>query len=182
MQSRFSIILFVAQTEGTIESLTRKESGMSHRDRDGHTACSQNAQDLRAVFQWLLETAQFESIRFRRESGWSPDALCVAALLWGWSDEKFLKGRFRSALKIVNQVWRQGVPRRLSRQAFMKMLRRWSGPLVIVLAAALRERMKTALHARFCIAGYVVFGGDGSRLELARTLSNEARFSPPKSR
>jgi len=182
MQSRFSVILFVAETEGTIESLTRKESGMSHRDRDGHTACSQNAQDLRTVFCWLLESAEFGSIRFRRESGWSPEAMCVAALLWCWSDEKFLKWRFQSALKIVNQVWRQGVPRRLSRQAFMKMLRRWTGPLVIVLAAALRARMETALHARFCIAGYVVFGGDGSRLELARTLSNEARFSPAKSR
>jgi Transposase DDE domain len=182
MQSRFSVILFAAETEGTIESLTRKESGMSHRDRDGHTACSQNAQDLRAVFRWLLQTAQFGAIRFRHDAGWSPEALCVAALLWCWSDEKFLKWRFQSALKIVNQVWRQGVPRQLSRQAFMKMLRRWTGPLVIVLAAALRERMETSLKARFCIAGYVVFGGDGSRLEVARTLSNEARFSPAKSR
>jgi hypothetical protein len=182
MQSRFSVILFVAETEGTIESLTRKESGMSHRDRDGHTACSQNAQDLNVVFRWLLETAEFESIRFRRESDWSPQGMCVAALLWCWSDERFLKWRFKSALKIVNGMWRRGVPQRLSYQAFMKMLLRWTGPLVIVLAAALRERMQTALRSRFCIAGYVVFGGDGSRLELARTLSNEARFSPAKSR
>src|ERR1700722_14585654 len=111
MQSRFSIILFVAQTEGTIESLTRKESGMSHRDRDGHTACSQNAQELRTVFCWLLGSAEVGSIRFRRESGWLPEATCVAALLWCWSDENFLKWRFQSAIKIVNQVWRQGVPR-----------------------------------------------------------------------
>ena len=89
---------------------------MSHRDRDGHTACSQNAQDLRTVFRWLLETAQFGSIRFRRESSWSPQALCVMALLWCWSDERFLTWRFQSALKIVNRVWREGVPRRLSRK------------------------------------------------------------------
>ena len=155
---------------------------MSRRDRDGHTPNSRNAQDLAAVFQWLLDTANLNSIAFRRESGWLPRGLCVAVLLWCWSDQTALTQRFQTALKIARRVCPNGVPRQLSYQAFMKLLVRWTGPLVVALTAALRGRMETALRSRFRIAGYVVFGGDGSRLELPRTASNEARFSPAKSR
>jgi len=42
--------------------------------------------------------------------------------------------------------------------------------------------MQTDLAERFAIAGFAVFGVDGSRLELPRTRSNEERFSPAKAR
>jgi len=155
---------------------------MSHRDRDGHTAKSRNAQDLTVVFQWLFQTANWKPIGFRPECGWSPRALCLAVLLWCWSDQKALTERFRAARKVAHRVSPQGVPRQVSYQAFMKLLVRWTGPLLIVLATALRGRMEQALAAHFRIAGYPVFGGDGSRLELPRTASNEAKFSPAKSR
>jgi hypothetical protein len=154
---------------------------MSHRDRDGHTQTTANAQDLDTVFQWLLKAVDFSSIRFR-SGDWRARGLCAAALLWVWSDQNALTARFQTALKIARRLCPKDVPQRLSYQAFMKLLVRWTGPLLIVLTTRLRGRMETALAGHYRIAGFTVFGGDGSRLELPRTASNEARFSPAKSR
>lgn len=74
------------------------------------------------------------------------------------------------------------MPQQTSYQAFMKLLVRWSTPLCFALAETLRERMETSLRPVFRVAGYAVYGGDGSRLELPRTASNETRFSPAKFR
>ena len=40
--------------------------------------------------------------------------------------------------------------------------------------------MKEVLPGQWKIAGYVVFAGDGSRIELARTESLEDAFSPKR--
>jgi Transposase DDE domain len=64
----------------------------------------------------------------------------------------------------------------------MKRLVRWTAPLIAALAVVLRGRMQTALSSRFRCEGYAAFGVDGSRLELPRTVSNEAAFSPASSR
>src|SRR5271157_2669971 len=69
-----------------------------------------------------------------------------------------------------------------SYQAFLKMLRTWTVTLTIALVVAFRQRMQTDLADRFKVCGFQVFGVDGSRLELPRTKSNEARFSPAKAR
>jgi hypothetical protein len=55
------------------------------------------------------------------------------------------------------------------------MLSNWTARLAAALFAAFRRRMLTALAARFEVAGFAVFGADGSRLGLPRTRSNEAR-------
>lgn len=155
---------------------------MSHRDQDGHIASASHAQDLCVVFRWLLAGIDWKSIAFRRESCFSPRGLALVALLWSWSDQTALTQRFARALKIARRLFACDVPRTISYQAFMKRLVRWTGPLRAVLSAALRGRMQTALAARFRTAGFSIFGGDGSRLGLPRTASNEERFSPRKSR
>ena len=68
-------------------------------------------------------------------------------------------------------------------QAFLKLLRAWTAALAAALIVALRRRMQEDLAERFAVAGFAAFGVDGSRLQLPRTASNEARFSaPPKRR
>ena len=44
----------------------------------------------------------------------------------------------------------------------------------------LRVLMKQDLFGQWKIAGYVVIAGDGSRIELPRTESNEAAYSPQR--
>ena len=76
-----------------------------------------------------------------------------------------------------------GEPTATTYQAFLKMLRTWTVVLAAALVAALRRRMQEDLAERFLVGGFAVFGVDGSRLELPRTESNEARFAPaPKRR
>jgi hypothetical protein len=151
---------------------------MSHQDQGRNTASPYNHQALKQALDWLLTGAVLSGIKFREDSTWSPFRLIVTALLWAWSDEKTLKDRFFTARKVARRAWGWRQEPATSYQAFTKMLRKWTAPLLLVLTVAFRARMQEALRDRFTVAGYAVFGVDGSRLELPRTESNEARFSP----
>lgn len=155
---------------------------MSHRDQRRHNALPSYAQDLREVFQWLLAGTEFRALRWRRDSSFSPRGLVLAALLWVWSEESTLTHRFQTARQIARRLWPRDVPARVSYQAFLKLLVRWSDLLLVSLKQALRQRLSTTLKARFRLAGFCVFGVDGSRLELPRTASNAARFAPEAAR
>ena len=155
---------------------------MSHQDHGCHSASTANHQALKDALDWLLGGVALSGMSFRQDATWSPLGLIVTALLWAWSDEKTLKERFGTARKIAHRAWRWVKKPATSYQAFMKMLRKWTTPLLSALAGVFRERMRRELRLRFAIAGYAIFGVDGSRLELPRTRSNEQRFSPRSSR
>ena len=153
-------------------------SGMSHQDRDGHTASAPHHQALKQALDRLLDSARLSDVAFRGDCSWTPKGLIFTAILWAWSDEKTLTERFFLARRVVMAM---GILTRLpatSYQAFVKMLRVWTVTLAAALHEAFRHRMRTDLAARFKVCGYVIFGVDGSRLELPRTESNERRFSP----
>lgn len=154
---------------------------MSHRDQDGHTGSASHAQDLSAAVEWLLQGVDEQSIQLREDCGWTVKGLVAASLLWAWSDEAALTRRFTAARKIAARLLPAAVPSQGSYQAFTKLLVRWTAALMAAVMLALRARMRTSLAARYRTAGYVVFGGDGSRLALPRTAPNEAEFSPQKS-
>jgi hypothetical protein len=151
---------------------------MSHQDQTVRTAPPAHHQDLKAVLDWLLAGADLSGVRFRDLCTWTPRGLICAALLWAWSGEQALTERFTWARKIAVQALGLGVLTATTYQAFLKMLRAWTAVLAVALVAVLRRRMREDLTDRFLVAGYAVFGVDGSRLELPRTASNEAHFAP----
>jgi DDE family transposase len=153
---------------------------MSHQDQRRCTPCPFNHQALKHAMDWLLAGLVVANLKFRNDSGWSPLSLIVTALLWAWSDEKTLTDRWATARKIVQRAW--GWVLATSYQAFTKMLRRWSPELLVLLATTFRAQMQSALADRFTVAGFAAFGVDGSRQELPRTASNEARYAPRKVR
>lgn len=63
---------------------------------------------------------------------------------------------------------------------FMKQLRKWHTELLILCIGELRTRMKQDPFGRWEYAGFVIIAGDGSRIELSRTGSIEAAYSPKK--
>jgi hypothetical protein len=65
-----------------------------------------------------------------------------------------------------------------SYQAFIKLLRKWTGPLRERLQAAFRKRMAADFATLWMIVGWIVFAIDGSRLDVPRTRKNEQRYSP----
>jgi hypothetical protein len=156
---------------------------MSHQDHDGRTASSFNFQALHKAILWLLPPLALSAVNFRVDCTWSPLGFVVTAMLWAWSDEHTLTGRFTAArkicLKMLGTLALGNAERPAgSYQAFMKMMRTWTESLVQQVAAAFRKHMCEALKNRFLIAGFALFGVDGTRVELPRTASNEKGFSP----
>lgn len=155
---------------------------MSHRDSCCRNSFSTGAQDLSAVVSWLVGEADFGLLKRACDSRWSFRGLVMMALLWVWSEEATLTGRFAAVLPIARSLWPQELAAAISYQAFLKQLVRWTAALLVPLQQTLRERMQCSLRAHWRIAGRVVFGVDGSKLELARTPSNEQRFAPAAAR
>jgi hypothetical protein len=154
---------------------------MSHQDQDGRKVRF-NYQYLRGAIDWLLRTAVFSSLTLRDDCTWTGQSLVTAALLWAWSDEATLGDRFQAARRIVQCLFALQQEPAGSYQAFIKLLRRWTSQFVAILQAALRQRMQASLVERWLLHGFAVFGGDGSRVELPRTRSNEAAYAPSPSR
>jgi hypothetical protein len=157
---------------------TPTESAMPHQDLSRRTEPHAHHQDLRRALDWLLAPADFAAARFRDTCTWDPHGLTAAALLWAWSDEATLTERFDAARKIALRGFGLDDRTAATYQAFLKLLRAWTVVLAAAVIAALRRGMRERLADRFHVGGYVVFGVDGSRLELPRTASNERHFAP----
>jgi hypothetical protein len=100
--------------------------------------------------------------------------LVAGALLWAWSDEQTLVERFRTVRKIAMCLASEQHQLAKTYQAFTKMLRRWTDELVLRLQAALRQRMQQALPQHWQVAGFLLFGVDGSRVDCrARAPMNK---------
>jgi hypothetical protein len=155
---------------------------MSHQGTDGLTCTTPHHQALKQSLDWLLASARLSDLTFRGGCSWTPKGLIVMAILRAWSDEKSLTRRFSHARKVVIAMDVLARVPAATYQAFLKMLTTWAVVLATVLFDALRRRMRSDLAARSEVCGFPVFGVDGSRLELPRTVSNEGRFSPAKTR
>jgi len=150
---------------------------MSHQDRRPIVV---NHQVIKQVFDWLLVPALFAGMRVSTLAAWKPRMLAATALLWATSDLFTLKDRFQQARKIVSKIFRWHAPPGATYQGFMKMLGKWHAMLMLAVVPHVRIQMKEVLPGQWMVAGFVVFGGDGSRIELPRTKSLENAFSPQR--
>ncbi len=155
---------------------------MSHRDRACRNEFETSTQDLLRVIDWLVPKSCFRELTPPKDGRWSFRGLVVAALLWVWSDDTTLTGRFAVVRGVVCGLWPAECPVAISFQAFQKRLVHWTETLSGRLKQVLRERMQGSLRSRCRMAGRLVFGVDGSKLELPRTVSNEGRFAPAAAR
>lgn len=132
---------------------------------------------LQQCLRWLLAGIDWSTITFRKDCRWTPKTLVAGGLLWAWSDELTLVERFRTVRKIAIHL--AGGQQQLAKtyQAFTKILRRWTADLVLLLKVALHERMQQALPRHWRVGSFVLFGVDGSRIELPRTRSHEQAYS-----
>lgn len=146
---------------------------MSHQEQgclDFHC----NARHLKEALRWLLCQVDWSGIRFREACTWLPQQLAATAILWVWSDERTLHERFFTARRIASHLYQPQREFAGSSQAFLKILVRWTATILVVVRSALRKRMQDSLAIGWEIYGFVVFGVDGSRVELPRTLAHEA--------
>ena len=106
--------------------------------------------------------------------------LVFAAVLWVWSDESTLAKRFTAARKLVMKMFPGQKKPGTSYQGFIKALRKRTAKLFEVILPGLRSLMRRCAGDFWTVAGWVVFGVDGSRVQTPRTKANEARFHPTK--
>jgi hypothetical protein len=155
---------------------------MSHRDATSRTAPDTYAQELSAAVGGLLAGVDWDGIRFRKDCHWAVPGLAAAALLWACSAKTNLTDRFAQTLQVTRRLRLGRTPAATSYQAFLKMLVRWTPSLRSALRGAFCLLMESAFPDQFRTGGYVVLAGDGSKLQLPRTRSNEAGYSPAKTR
>ena len=146
---------------------------MSHQD----SKVVFRSECLIQALRWLLADISWATISFRRDCSYTPRLTACTAMLWAWSDEGTLIDRFRTARSITQFLYPRQQELATSYQAFVKLLRRWTPSLIALLQKNWRQRMKQALADRWTIYGWVMFGVDGSRVELPRTRSHEAAYS-----
>ena len=151
---------------------------MAHQDQDGKPERGTHAHDLLQALQWLLTNISLTTITLREDCTWTVQSLIQAALLWAWSDERTLTDRFQAIRKIIIHLNPGQAEPAGSYQAFVKLLRKWTEPLLYVLRPAFRQRMTSTLTSVWTVAGWLAFACDGSRIDVPRTRSNEAQYSP----
>ena len=150
---------------------------MSHQDQGRKNNSRTHAAQLLLAFVWLFGGVSLNVITLRQDCTWTAQTLMYAAILWAWSDEKTLGDRFAVTRKII-MFWFSGQPQPAeSYQAFVKLLRKWTDPLIERLKAVFRRRMKELLADVWLVAGFAVFACDGSRVDVPRTRRNEERYS-----
>ena len=153
---------------------------MSHQDRMSDIVI--NHQTIKQVVDWLLPPALFVGMKVRRGATWLPRTLAVTALIWATLGLENLTACFEQARKITKKIFRWQPEPGATYQGFMKVLAKWHVELMLAITPHIQAKMRETLPGQWEIAGYVVFAGDGSRVEVARTKSLEQAFSPKSSR
>ncbi len=146
---------------------------MSHQDLEVRF----NAACLKQTLRWLFASISWSTVKFRDDCSWTPRLLASAGMLWAWADESTLVERFQSVRKIIEFLYPQQQQLAQTYQAFIKRLRRWTPQLSSLIQIALRQRMQQGLSDCWKVNGWIMFGVDGSRIELPRTRSHEATYS-----
>ena len=153
---------------------------MSHQDRKSKERIVVNHESLKQAISELFTEKAFRKIKTARGGKWTRRMLVTVALFWAWSGLTGLKERFAEAVGLVGKTfpWLPGPGK--TYQGFIKQLRKWHVELQLFCMGELRVLMKQDLFGQWQIAGFVVIAGDGSRVELPRTVSNEAVYSPKR--
>lgn len=153
---------------------------MSHQDRKLKTRIVVNHESLKQAVNELFTTKAFRQVKARRGSKWTARMLVTTALFWACSGCTGLKERFQQAAKLAGKILRWLPDPGRTYQGFIKQLQKWHVELLLACMGELRGLMKQDLFGHWEIAGFVVIAGDGSRIELPRTQSNEAAYSPKR--
>lgn len=154
---------------------------MSHQDQGRSPSQETHLQALDRTIGWWMDDCDFSRVTCRSDCSWSPGSLAAAALFWTLGDETNLTDRFFSARKITARLFPRQEPAG-SYQAFVKLLRKWTGPLLMALLICFREQMHRGEAGEFLTGGFAVFAVDGSRVALPRTVSNQQAYCVRNSR
>ncbi|QDU28256.1 Transposase DDE domain protein [Anatilimnocola aggregata] len=158
--------------------MSHQDPSRSQQGRSQVVVAEFQADQLKQSLERLLGEGDWGAIRFRDDCTWGPRQLAATALLWAWSDELTLGDRFFAARRLAQFLFAPQQEFASSVQAFMKLLLRWTVLLVGVLQVTFRRQMQRAFPTLWRVHGLVLFGIDGSRVDVPRSKSHEAAHAP----
>ena len=143
---------------------------MPHQDH------GRSAPAIGPALDWLVSAESFGAYSLRRDSRFTPAGLVKLVFLWAWGEQAALTDRFARAQEVI--VTRPGDQQRsITYQAFVKLLRRHSASLLYAVVTSLQASLRESLADSYRVAGFLVFGVDGTRIGVPRTKANEEAFS-----
>lgn len=145
---------------------------MPHRDVSSDS--SLNLVQLQAALNSLLANCDFSAVNWKSQCTWTPRLLASVALLWAWSDESTLVERFENSRKVGLRLFAVNTGVAGSYQAFVKLLNRWTAPLLEAITLAFRQAIQTQFADQWLVEGWAMFGVDGSKIALPRTADLQA--------
>jgi Transposase DDE domain len=107
---------------------------------------------------------------------WSDRLLVLAALMMGWASGSSLVDRFNLARACVVEIHPTRKRPGTGYNGFIDCLARHSTRLLGILTAALRKRLIELAGESYRTFGFIVFGADGTKIQLPRSDSNIAHF------
>jgi len=78
---------------------------MSHQDLSSENTPYCFGVQLREAIKWLVLPKAFADVQFRKDCTWTAWTLTAAAMLWAWTDEPTLTGRFASIRQIIQNAF-----------------------------------------------------------------------------
>jgi hypothetical protein len=127
------------------------------------------------MLAWLLPSDEiFSEMKLHGNTKWLPRYLVCFALLWAWSEMKYVTDAFMEASHCYWSIFRSFVPG--TYQGFMKALARQTPALMEILWALLQKRMQQVGGRFWRIDNWVPIAFDGSRSTAPRTIANERAF------
>jgi hypothetical protein len=130
---------------------------------------------FRALREWFLPNgAIFAKIQRHGNTKWIPVQFVWLALIWAWSDARYLTDAFTEAVGICRPVFESDVL--TTYQGFMGALVTWTPNYLPLLQGLLRRRMEQVGGKFWRIDGWVPIAFDGSRSTAPRTAANEVAY------
>ena len=153
---------------------------LQDRINEAKNGDTQNVKQLRSVLKELFPKKIFNSINQRDTATWRPHLLAACAFLWMACNEKNLTDSFAFVHKIVLAIFTTVKYLGTSYQGFTNQLGRYNARMMSVILPHLRDLTKSKLKDFWLVAGFLLVGVDGSRVQLAWTKSLKAAFAPKK--
>ena len=149
---------------------------MSHQDVRTLPADPEGTPPVARWMLTLIHGSIIDQFAFRKTACWTPRQFVTTAVLWGLGEASTLSERFAIASQTACRLFPHSHRLGASYQAFLKLLIRWSGVIIVLLMQECRRRM-ILLEGFVDSHGFVLFGVDGTRIALPRTAANEQAFA-----
>jgi hypothetical protein len=153
---------------------------MSRRKRSNQTELErlQNKANLDELLVWLIPDGQlFTKASFHGNTKWMPEQLAKQAVLWAWQDTRNVTDAFAITLEICEDLKIPSAAKNYT--PFMNALEQNRELFGLQLGQRF-QALAEDVAGRFWRDGeWALFGFDGSRVTVPRTISNETEFCAP---